>query len=121
MIDCLGSFCLVKSKSWKGINACCHHYFYHYEQTLAEHMPAPHVCVAEYSALSLTTYVNNRLTMVAGLQLALVQKHQPHMTLDVCWHQVLFPDQILMILTLRCSQNAYDHQTERSLKTQCVS
>ncbi len=84
-------------------------------------MLAPHVYVAGYSASSLITQVDNRLTMLADLQLDLAQKHQPHMTLDVRWHQMLFPDQIMMISTLRGSKNVYDHQKERSLKTLCVS
>ena len=60
--------------------------------------------------------IYNRLTMLADLQLDLAQKHQPHMTLDVCWHQMLVPDQITMISTLCGSKKVYDHQKERSLK-----
>ena len=64
--------------------------------------------------------VDNRLTMLANLQLNVAQKHQPHMTLDVCWHQRLFPDQIMMISTLHGSNNVCDHQKERSLRTLCI-
>ena len=28
--------------------------------------------------------IDNRLTMLADLQLGIAQKHQPHMTLDMC-------------------------------------
>jgi len=64
--------------------------------------------------------------MLADLQLDIARKNQPHMTLAVCWHQMLFLDQIMMtanltILKLRGCRNVYDYQKERSLKTLCIS